>query len=119
MAIALRAPLERRKALWVGWSGGTSDGQPSSVPNRAEVRGIDLASFDLAQSEVRLFYNGFSNRTLWPLLHSFPDKMAVRHDYYRGYMRTNRRFAEIVMSLLRKDDVVWVHDHHLMPLGAS
>ena len=43
--------------------------------------------------------------------------MAVRHDYYRGYMRTNRRFAEIVMSLLREDDVVWVHDHHLMPLG--
>ena len=117
LAIALRAPLEKRRALWVGWSGSTSDGQPSNVTNRAEVRGIDLASFDLAPSEVRLFYNGFSNRTLWPLLHSFPDKMAVRHDYYRGYMRTNRRFAEIVMSLLREDDVVWVHDHHLMPLG--
>ncbi len=117
LAIALRAPLERREALWVGWSGSTSDGLPTSVPNRSNVRGIDLASFDLSQSEVRLFYNGFSNRTLWPLLHSFPAKMAVRHDYYRGYMRTNRRFAEVVMSLLREDDVVWVHDHHLMPLG--
>ena len=117
LAIALRAPLERRRALWVGWSGSTSEGHPSSVPDRAEVRGIDLASFDLSSSEVRLFYNGFSNRTLWPLLHSFPDKMTVRHDYYRGYMRTNRRFAEIVMSLLREGDVVWVHDHHLMPLG--
>ncbi len=117
LVVALRAPLERRKALWVGWSGSVSEGTPSSTPNHNTVRGIDLASFDLSQSEVRLFYNGFSNRTLWPLLHSFPAKMAIRHDYHRGYMRTNRRFAEVVMSLLREDDVVWVHDHHLMPLG--
>jgi trehalose 6-phosphate synthase len=29
----------------------------------------------------------------------------------------NRRFAEALAPLLRPDDVVWVHDYHLIPLG--
>jgi trehalose 6-phosphate synthase len=116
LVTALSSALEQRGGLWVGWSGRIGDRSGESP--RTEMQGqIQLAAIDLTRSENNLFYNGFCNRTLWPILHSFPFKMVVRHDSYRSYIRTNRVYAEVVASLLKKDDTVWVHDFHLIPLG--
>ena len=114
---ALRAALEKRGGLWLGWSGLTADAGEADGPAVSEIGRIRLAAMDLPRGEVNLFYNAFSNRTLWPLLHSFPAKMAIRHDAYRAYRRVNRRFAETLLPLLTEGDLVWVHDYHLIPLG--
>ena len=114
---ALRSALEKRGGLWVGWSGRVADQTAQTPPTISEIGPIQLASVELTRNETNLFYNVFCNRTLWPLLHSFPTKMTVRHDAYRAYMRTNRKYGEVLASMLRDDDLVWVHDFHLLPLG--
>ena len=101
----------------MGWDG-QPDGQKSAAPpSISEVEGIRLASVSLSREEVEHFYTVFSNRTLWPLLHSFPDKATIRHESYRIYRSVNRKYAASLIDLLRPNDLVWVHDYHLFPLG--
>ena len=114
---ALRSTLQQSGGLWLGWSGRDSERGAPSVPNVSTVGGITVAALDLPTGDVNLFYNVFSNRTMWPLLHGFPAKMSVRHDSYRTYRRVSRKYAETLMPMLHDDDLVWIHDYHLMPLG--
>ena len=37
----------------------------------------------------------------------------------RGYRRVNQLFARKLLPLLRPDDIIWVHDYHLIPLAAE
>lgn len=101
----------------MGWDG-KSDGKEDS-PSKfiTEVGGIRLASVSLSRDEVEGFYNTFSNRILWPILHGFPDKATLHHDSYRVYRSVNRQYAAFLMEVLRTGDTVWVHDYHLIPLG--
>ncbi len=117
LVTALRAALEERKGLWFGWSGRVTARGGSAEYANSTIGPIELVAVDLTRSEATLFYNSFCNRTLWPLLHSFPAKMTIRHDAYRAYLRTNRRFAEALVPRLHEGDLVWVHDFHLLPLG--
>lgn len=101
----------------MGWDG-EPDGQAGSAqPSLSDVEGIRLASVALSKEDVDHFYTIFSNQTLWPLLHSFPDKATISHDSYRIYRNVNRNYADALIGLLRPDDLVWVHDYHLFPLG--
>ena len=112
---SLRPFLETRGGIWMGWDGnGQEDTAPTTI---TEVDGIRLVSVSLSRDEVESFYNVFSNRTLWPILHGFPDKAIISHDSYRVYRSVNRKYAAALIDLLRPDDLVWVHDYHLIPLA--
>lgn len=101
----------------MGWDG-NPDARPGTVaPSIAETDGIRLASVSLSHEEVEHFYTIFANRTLWPLLHSFPDKATISHDSYHVYRDVNRKYANALIGLLRPNDLVWVHDYHLFLLG--
>lgn len=114
---AVKPAMEERGGLWFGWSGKSTQRRGNSAPDVNELGSVELATVDLSDDEVSLFYTGYSNRTLWPLLHSFPGRVVIRHDTHRAYRRINRRFAEALASLLRPGDLVWVHDFHLFHLG--
>ena len=114
---SLRPFIETLGGIWMGWDG-NDDGQEDTAPTTiTEVEGIRLTSVPLSRDEVERFYNIFSNRTLWPVLHSFPDKATISHDSYRVYRSVNRRYAASLIDILRPGDLVWVHDYHLFPLG--
>ena len=115
----LRPFLETGDGVWMGWDG-NSNGREAATPAAiSEVEGIRLASVSLSKCEVEGFYNIFSNRSLWPLLHGFPDKATICHNSYRAYRDVNRRYAAALIDLLRPGDLVWVHDFHLLPLGSE
>ncbi len=116
---ALRPALEDSHGLWFGWSGKTSAKRAGSTPSVVQMGPIELATVDLSERDVSLFYSLFSNQTLWPLLHGFTDRVVIRQDAYRAYRRVNRKFAEALFPLLRKDDLVWVQDYHLFLLGSE
>ena len=101
----------------MGWSGETEGANGTVGLSISEVEGISIASVSLSRDEVEHFYNIFSNQTLWPLLHSFPDKAIIRHESYPVYRSVNRKYAAALIDLLRPGDLVWVHDYHLFPLG--
>ena len=115
---AVRSSLIETGGLWMGWSGRTSPRRTQVGPVVSVTPGqVELATIDLTADESNLFYTGFSNRTLWPILHSFIERTQIRHDTHRAYLRVNRRYAQALLSLLRDDDRVWVHDYHLFPVG--
>ena len=103
----------------MGWDG-NPNGQEGAAPAKVtEVEGIQLASVSLSRDEVGGFYDDFSNQTLWPLLHGFPRKTVISYDSYGVYRTVNWKYADALIDLLRPDDLVWVHDYHLIPLGSE
>ena len=117
LVTAVRSAMEQSGGMWLGWSGRSTRRRVTTGPTVRIFGRIQLATMDLSDDEVSLFYLGFSNRTLWPLLHSFPTRVVIRHDTYRAYRRINLRFAQALMPMLRSDDIVWVQDFHLFHLG--
>jgi trehalose 6-phosphate synthase len=56
---------------------------------------------------------------LWPLFHYRIDLAEYDRSFAGGYERVNERFAGTVAPLIEPDDLVWVHDYHLIPLGSQ
>ena len=104
-------------SLWFGWSGKRTARAATAPAALVQADGIDYATIDLSDYEYRLFYSGFSNGVLWPLLHFRLGLVHYRSEEYQCYRAINRRFAEALVPLLRPDDLIWVHDYHLIPLG--
>ncbi len=115
LAVALADAL-RPGSLWFGWSGRRAP-SPSETPGIAEADGITYATIDMTEAEYRAYYVGFANGVLWPLLHFRLGLMTYRREDYQGYRAVNRRFAAALKSLLQPDDLIWVHDYHLIPLA--
>lgn len=61
-----------------------------------------------------LYYNGFSNSVLWPLMHYFITYTVFNQNYFSAYEQVNRIFAEKVLSVLQPDDILWIHDYQLL-----
>ena len=114
--VAAMAPvMERVGGLWVGWPGELPAGDPEG--RDAFIRGWEeehsLASVELPAGMGRAYYEGFSNNTMWPLLHGFPSRAAFDAGTFHAYRDANERFADAVLRRLRPDDLVWVHDYQL------
>lgn len=116
LAVALGACLQGTNGIWAGWSGEFSDAEDPQ-PQVSKSGGITYITFDLSRDDYEDYYNGFANRTLWPLCHYRIDLTAFDRRYYAGYQRVNAYFARALAPYLEPDDVVWVHDFHLMTLG--
>jgi trehalose 6-phosphate synthase len=102
--------------VWFGWSGEVL-ARPSQGPNIFQVGRLTYATVDLTQQDYDEYYNGYANSTLWPLFHYRLDLTEYSRRNYAGYLRVNRHFAEMLMPLLHPDDLIWVHDYHLIPLA--
>lgn len=116
LAMALAAALREYSGLWFGWSGRTAAEFTGQLTvQRAE--GVTIATVDLEEADLQEYYNGYANKTLWPLFHYRQDLTAYDRSFGEGYERVNRRFAETLAPLIEADDLVWVHDYHLIPLA--
>ncbi|HEU0065760.1 MAG TPA: trehalose-6-phosphate synthase [Sphingomonas sp.] len=118
LAVALLAALRDKGGIWFGWSGDTID-QFTGAIDFQQGGGITTATIDLEEQDLDEYYNGFANRTLWPLFHYRIDLTEFEREFDSGYARVNCRFAETVLPLIDGDDLIWVHDYHLIPLGAE
>jgi trehalose 6-phosphate synthase len=115
LAVALTDAL-RPGSLWFGWSGRRA-ATPSETPDAIQAGGVTYATVDMTEAEYRTFYVGFANGVLWPLMHFRLGLMSYRREDYQGYRAVNRRFAAALKSVLQPDDLIWVHDYHLMTLA--
>ncbi len=116
LAVALSAALRESSGMWFGWSGETTE-QFSGHINFQRNFGVTTATIDLEEQDVDEYYNGYANRTLWPLFHYRMDLAEYESGFAEGYERVNQRFAETLEPLIEPEDVVWVHDYHMFPLG--
>jgi trehalose 6-phosphate synthase len=119
LAVALQSALEKRGGVWLGWSG-KSTGEGEAGPLQSHTVGnIDYALTDLTARDVEEYYQGFANRVLWPICHYRLDLAEYGRREMAGYFRVNRFFADRLVPLLAPDDLIWIHDYHLIPLAAE
>ena len=116
LAVAVNAAMRQRGGIWFGWSGETSDDIPDE-PRWIGKGNVSCRVTDLTPADVQEYYNGFANRVLWPLMHYRVDLAEFSRADLSGYMRVNHGFAARLARFIEPDDVIWIHDYHLMPLA--
>jgi trehalose 6-phosphate synthase len=88
-------------------------------PKTIEQDSTSYITIDLQKDDYEEFYNGFANRVLWPILHYRLDLAEFTRRDLSGYFRVNEYFARKLEAFLRPDDIIWVHDYHLIPLAQA
>lgn len=116
LAVALVDALRERGGLWFGF-GGKLAANPREAVQLDSHEGLHIATIELNTADYHGYYNGHANGCLWPLFHFRPDLVHYRRDDYAAYLRINERFADALVPLLQADDIIWVHDFHLIPLA--
>jgi trehalose 6-phosphate synthase len=121
LVTALMPVLRDRGGTWVGWSGaaGSAAQLGRALAKAGAAAGYDLVAVPLDEREVQEFYLGFSNEIVWPLFHDLPSLCVFDPAFWRSYERVNRKYARAVMPRAARGDFVWVHDYHLMGVGAE
>lgn len=121
LAVALGQALEASGGLWFGWSGRIDEpGTPGEGDLHLQTAGkVQLATVDLSREDHDSYYLGYSNGVLWPVFHYRLDLADFDAGFIGGYRRVNQMFARKLAVLLKPDDIIWVHDYHLIPLAAE
>ena len=116
LAAALKGARRDRETMWVGWPGAEiSKTERSSVEKKLRDELGCIAVF-LDKEDRDGYYDGFSNSSLWPLLHYMSDYMDYTDGWFDAYRRVNGMFADAVLAEASAGDLVWVHDYHLFLL---
>jgi trehalose-6-phosphate synthase len=102
--------------LWVGWPGASVEVGLRGRLIREALEKFQSYPVFLSEEQMEQFYLGFCNATIWPLFHYFPSYAMYHPACWEQYKQINQLFADALNAVLRPDDVVWVHDYHLMLL---
>ncbi len=116
LAVGVLAAMKARGGLWFGWSGELVD---DAVPEVQVHRrnGGSYAVTDFPRKLFESYYFGYSNAVLWPLFHYFVETFHYDEEAHESYLEANRFLADRLLPLLEPDDLVWVHDYHLVPMA--
>ena len=118
--MAIADLLRQRPGLWFGWNGKVVDDTTNLPDVKVAKSGQSgLATLPLTAEEHRDYYLGYSNSVLWPVFHNRLDLARFEAGFYTRYLEVNRRFARELSTLIQPDDIIWIHDYHLIPLGAE
>jgi trehalose 6-phosphate synthase/phosphatase len=110
-------PEGQYKTKWIGWPGAAfpEESRRQEIARKLDEEHGCVAVF-LSQEEATAFYEGFSNSSIWPLLHYLPNYLRYEPAWWQHYQNVNRTFAEKVLETVHEGDLVWVHDYQLMLL---
>jgi trehalose 6-phosphate synthase len=113
LVTALEPVMRSSDGAWVGWSGTVG-----SAPEPFDSDGVRLVPVELSQEDLELFYEGFSNGTLWPLYHDVIAPPEFHRHWWEAYRSVNERFAAATVAQAAPGATVWVHDYQLQLVPA-
>jgi trehalose 6-phosphate synthase len=116
LEVALRPALQHNGGVWLGWSGKVAPADELATRSVAH-NNVEYVVTDLSRGDFEEYYNGFANRVLWPILHYRLDLAEFARRDLSGYFRVNDHFAAEVEKVIEDDDLIWVHDYHLIPIA--
>lgn len=121
LAVGILDALKTTGGLWFGWNGeisaiGEEDNEDIDI---VKQEGITYASFPLNQNDYDLYYCQFSNTVIWPAFHYRLDLVQFQREAWDGYCHVNALLAERLLPLIEPDDILWIHDYHLLPFAAE
>ncbi len=105
-------------SIWVGWPGLTVRRSHAEEKERVchALAAERCHPVFLSEYDVRQYYGGFCNNTLWPLFHYFTHLAEFDPRQWNVYRRVNQAFCDAVMEVADPGDTIWVHDYQLMLL---
>jgi trehalose 6-phosphate synthase len=118
LEVAVNAALKERSGIWFGWSGKVAT-RGTIAPQTAIEKDTTFITIDLSKEDHQEYYRGFANSVLWPIFHYRIDLAEFSRRDLSGYLRVNDNFARHLDKVLGPDDLVWVHDYHLLPLAKA
>lgn len=116
LAVGVYDALRQAGGLWFGWNGEVNN---SPLVRSETVGNITYITLPLNKLDYDQYYRGFSNATLWPVFHYRVDLARYSREEYDGYRRVNDRLAQQLKPFLEPDDILWVHDYHLIPFAEA
>ena len=108
LVTALEPLMRASDGAWVGWPG-VADREFEPFEND----GISIVPVRLSTEDLELYYEGFSNDTLWPLYHDVIASPSYHREWWEAYVKVNRRFATAAAASAAQGATVWVHDYQL------
>jgi len=117
LATGLGAIHKLYNMLWVGWAGIAAEkvrGREREI--RDAMLKWNLYPIFLSKKHVENYYQGFCNKTIWPLFHYFPQYTVYSENYWKSYKKVNEIFCKELTEILDEGDTVWIHDFHFLLL---
>jgi trehalose 6-phosphate synthase len=119
LAVALGDAIRAVGGVWFGWDGNVvEEGTPLTVTETVQ-NNVTVATIPMTGQDYDEYYLGFANKVLWPVCHYRLDLVQFEPAYLEGYKRVNKTFANALAPILRTDDLIWIHDYHLMSLASE
>ena len=115
LASGLGACYKAYRASWIGWPGLVASADRHEVAEQLK-QGLQCYPVFLSEKLAEKYYEGFTNKTIWPLFHSFPAYTKYSASEWEAYQEANHLFCDAILKIAQADDLVWVHDYHLMLL---
>lgn len=117
LATGLSSFHRENNGLWVGWPGFyPADQREERELEKNLKENFSCCPVYIKAADLKKYYHGFSNKTLWPLFHYFTATTAYDPVDWEGYKRVNQDFCRKVLEMVRKDDIIWIHDYQLLLL---
>ena len=104
--------------VWIGWPGEAIRAEKEKKEITKHFAKDDMIPVFLTKKDIELYYEGFSNKTIWPLFHYFTQYTTYSEEYWNAYKSVNNKFAEVVCQYIKEDYLIWVQDYQLMLLPA-
>lgn len=116
LAVGLTDAIGDKGGVWFGWDGKRC-GETGGPVEISQCGAVTCVGIPISPSDFADYYVEYANSVLWPLFHYRLDLVAITATAFDGYMRVNESFARQLLPMLQPDDVIWVHDYHLIPLA--
>ena len=102
--------------VWLGWPGASIKDEHKDYIREIAASNFNAHPVFVREEAMEAFYHGFCNKTIWPLFHYFPSYVVYEKESWKSYKEVNEYFLDAIMEVLRPNDILWIHDYHLMLL---
>ncbi len=116
LATGLNSLSDDSERIWIGWTGDIIEEELQQKEVTDQLKEEGMVPVFITQEEKELYYEGFSNKTIWPHFHYFPQYTEYDKSTWECYKKVNQKFADVVNAIVQPDDLIWVHDYQLMLL---
>jgi len=116
LATGLGSIYKEANNLWIGWPGLHINQGIERIHVTEKLKDENMHPVFLIQEEIKNYYEGFSNETLWPIFHYFSQYSVYKEIYWESYVKVNQKFCEEVLNFIEPGDTLWIHDYQLLLL---
>ncbi len=116
LATGLGSIYKEGENVWIGWPGLYVENKSTKEKIVNDLKGNNMRPVFLTEDEIRDYYEGFSNETLWPTFHYFNNYAIHEQPLWEAYVSVNQKFCKEIIKVAEPGDTIWIHDYQLLIL---